>query len=155
MEAQSESLMARLYAVHDPRRREGRRYALAGLLGILVLAAVQGQTSLRGMWQWGCAHWAQVAEPLDLWGTKGPPVYGTVWNLLAVLEPDVLVCALGVDSGHEPDAVSVDGKQLRGRKRASTPALQLVNTIGQHYRQVLAQAEVRAGDQVEAVIALL
>ena len=38
----------------NPRRREGKRYNLPGLVGMLLLAAVNGEESLRGMWLWGC-----------------------------------------------------------------------------------------------------
>ena len=44
------SLLDCLREVPEPRRREGRIYRLDGILGILILAAVEGETSLRGMW---------------------------------------------------------------------------------------------------------
>ena len=53
MEAQRGSIMERLSQVHDPRRREGKRYNMRGLLGMLLLGAVHGEESLRGMWLWG------------------------------------------------------------------------------------------------------
>lgn len=45
MEAQQGSVMERLQQVHDPPRRQGRRYNLPGLLGML-LGAVNGEESL-------------------------------------------------------------------------------------------------------------
>lgn len=50
MEAKPGSLMARLKQVPDPRRREGKRYPLPGLLEMLTLAAIHGKGGLRGMW---------------------------------------------------------------------------------------------------------
>lgn len=49
MDYNPESLLGRLRALPDPRRRQGRRYPLASVLGLLILAALHGETSLRGM----------------------------------------------------------------------------------------------------------
>jgi hypothetical protein len=57
----------------DPRRRQGKRYCLSGVIGMLLLATLHGETSLRGMWQWGYGQWEQLCWPLELWGTDGPP----------------------------------------------------------------------------------
>lgn len=71
METQPGSVMERLRKVHDPRRREGKRYSFQGLMAMLLLAALHGETSLRGMWLWGCGQWERIAGPLDLWGQRG------------------------------------------------------------------------------------
>ena len=49
------SLLAVLAAVADPRGRQGRRYPIQSLLAVLILAAINGQSSLRGMWLWATA----------------------------------------------------------------------------------------------------
>lgn len=154
MEAKPGSLMARLSQVHDPRRRQGKRYRLPGLLGMLTLAAVHGERSLRGMWLWTRARWDQIAEVFDLWGTKGPPSYGALWNLMAGIDAGELGRAL-CSEGDEEEGVSVDGKVLRGSKRATEPALQVVTAAGNRYRQVLGQLDVEGKDAVETTIALL
>ena len=154
MEAKPGSLMARLSQVHDPRRRQGKRYRLPGLLGMLTLAAVHGERSLRGMWLWGCARWDPIAEVFDLWGTKDPPCYGALWNLMATIDAEELSRAL-CSEGDEEEGINVDGKVLRGSKRATEPALQVVTAAGNRYRQVLAQVDVEGKDAVETTIALL
>jgi hypothetical protein len=50
MDVAQESLLGRLQTLPDPRHRQGRRYPLAALLGLLVLGALHGETSLRGIW---------------------------------------------------------------------------------------------------------
>jgi hypothetical protein len=156
MEARHGSIMERLSHVHDPRRREGRLYRLPGLVGMLLLAAVNGEEGLRGMWQWGCGAWQRIAEPLDLWGTPGPPAYGTVWGLLARIDPEELSQALcGGKVEQEEGAYTVDGKVLRGSRRGVAAALQVVTAAGHRCRTVLGQQTVTAGDQVEAALALL
>jgi hypothetical protein len=155
MEAAPGSIMEKLGKVKDPRRREGKRYRLPGLIGMLVLAAVNGEKSLRGMWLWGRSHWGQIAEPLDLTGTKGAPAYGTLWELMAGLDSEELSKALSQEEQPREEGYTIDGKKLRGSKRASEPALQVVTLAGANYGEILGQQEVEAGDEVEATIALL
>lgn len=50
------NLLEKLHEVPDPRRREGKIYPLASLLGMLILAALNGESSLRGMLIWGQRH---------------------------------------------------------------------------------------------------
>lgn len=45
MEVDPESLLGRCAQLSDPRRRAGRRYPLAALLGLLVLGALHGESS--------------------------------------------------------------------------------------------------------------
>jgi len=153
MEAKPGSVMERLKQVHDPRRREGKRYRLTGLLGMLLLAAIHGEGSLRGMWLWGCGHWKQIAGVLDLWATEGPPSYGALWNLMARIDSEELSQAVGGNGKDE--AISMDGKVLRGSKRVAMPALQVIAAAGQQCRAVLAQDAVAGQNLTEAAIALL
>lgn len=153
MEAQKGSVMNRLGTVQDPRRREGKRYRLPGVIGMLLLAALHGENSLRGMWLWGCAQWERICGPLDLWGTAGPPAYATVWELMARIDAEELSKALCVEGDEE--AISVDGKVLRGSRRATEPALQVVTAAGHTYHEILGQVEAEEGNCVEATIALL
>ncbi|HEV8635549.1 MAG TPA: hypothetical protein VG370_15090 [Chloroflexota bacterium] len=67
VEPHAESLLGDLGRVPDRRRRQGRRYPLAAVLGMLVLAAPHGESSLRGMWLWARARWAlttRTSSPL-------------------------------------------------------------------------------------------
>lgn len=156
MEAQKGSVMERLSHVHDPRRREGKQYNLPGLVGMLLLAAVNGEENLRGMWLWGRGAWQQIAEPLDLWGTPGPPAYGTVWGLMARVDAAELSQALcGEAARAQETGYTIDGKVLRGSRRRVAAALQVVTAAGHSCHAVLGEQAVRAGDQVEAAIALL
>jgi hypothetical protein len=156
MEAKQGSVMDGLRQMADPRRRQGKRYNVAGLVGMLLLATLHGETSLRGMWLWGCGQWERICWPLDLWGTEGPPSYGAVRDLMVKIDVTALAQALGMGRRREgEDGYSIDGKVLRGSKRALDPALQVVTAAGHRMRDVWGQQAVEAGDQVEAAIALL
>ena len=51
-EATRKSLWDVLRSIPDPRGRRGRRYPMATLLGLLFIAALAGETTLREMVQW-------------------------------------------------------------------------------------------------------
>jgi hypothetical protein len=119
------------------------------------MAALNGERSLRGMWLWGRSHWEQIADALGLAGTKGAPAHGTVWGLLAGLDSEELGKALNGEAQEGEDGCTIDGKKLRGSKRATELALQVVTLAGAKYGEILGQKEVEEGNEVEAAIAFL
>jgi hypothetical protein len=145
----------------DPRSRRGRRYPLSGLLAMLILAALHGEKSLRGMWIWACKRWESLRCPLGFVGNPRPPAYTTVWYVVTALDSDALDRALqewtlswstqGVRS------LSVDGKVLRGSRRMNPeqPALEVLTAAGQQLKVVLGQRGVSDGDAVAATVELL
>jgi len=150
-------LIACLREIPDPRRRQGRIYPLAGILMMLILAAVNGESSLRGMLVWAQEHWKHICEGVGMEWLAGPPVYGTVWRVLALLDLAQLERALsrwveGVGGG----VISVDGKSLRGsRRRGELPALEVVVAAAQGVRLVLGCEGVAEGRVTEAALSLL
>lgn len=93
-----ESLLDRLKQAADPRRRQGKVYPLWSLLGMLILAALNGESSLRGMWLWSCDHWALISRPSGFTGQRHPPDHGErsnhhsggflFWRVLKVATPE-------------------------------------------------------------------
>jgi hypothetical protein len=66
MEAEKrKALSSYLRDIRDPRRRQGRIYPLASILTMLTLAAVNGESTLRGMWKWVEQHWEQIRDRLS------------------------------------------------------------------------------------------
>jgi len=63
MEAKNQSMYLR--DIRDPRRRQGRMYPLTSILTMLILAAVNGESSLRGMWKWAEQHWEQIRDGIS------------------------------------------------------------------------------------------
>lgn len=157
-EIPANSLLGRMKGIRDPRRREGRIYPLWSLLGMLVLAAINGQKTLRSMWLWGCDHWSVIARPLGFTGQAHPPAYGTVWYLLSKLDPVILQQPLGewgqAISQTESEGWSVDGKVLRGSRRVdpAEAALQVVTLAAHTLKTVLGQQSVSGGNQVAATV---
>lgn len=145
------SLLDVLRQIKDPRSRQGRIYPLWGILALLTLAAMHGETSLRGMWHWGKLRAEQLVNNLGLWRY---PALSTMWYSLQRLDTGVL------EEGLRPwlpgeGAYAVDGKVLRGSKRPGERALEVLALVGQGLGQVLAQRQVEGGDELAAALALL
>jgi hypothetical protein len=130
------------------------------LLGMLILGALHGERSLRGMWMWGCKHWSEIARPLGFIGNRHAPVYSTVWYVLGALQGEELVAVrewmVECEAGRST-AVSLDGKVQQGSRRVSPAeeALEVVTAVAQELKVVLGQEEVSTGGQVAAMVALL
>ena len=157
--AERRGLLAYLEEIPDPRRPQGRIHPLSGLLGMLILAALNGETSLRGMWVWGRAHWERIKGELGFVEWRSPPQYGTLWNLLSKLSLEALWGALqrwGEEAGVKVEVVDVDGKVLRGSKRRSgLPAVQGMGAAAQGGGGGLDATGIEGGDAIEAAIRLL
>lgn len=155
------SLLSHLGRIPDVRSRQGRKLPLGSVLAMLILGALNGETSLRGMWMWGRNHWRLIKYPLGFVGIARPPVYSAVWTILSAVDPGLVQSAyqewVASWAGKEPQTLSVDGKTLRGsrRTRSSEPALQVVTVVGQDLQVVLGEREVKDGDAVEAALELL
>jgi hypothetical protein len=154
-----QSLLGMLATLPDPRRRQGRMYPLASILGLLVLAALNGERSLRGMWLWGCTHWSRTADDLGFFGVQHPPALTTLWYVLTRLDLSALETTLQNWAmpwlQREPQGWSIDGKVLRGSKRADQAALGLLGMVAHTLQGVLRQQPIRAGDEVSAAVHLL
>ena len=76
------SLYEALHQLSDPRRGQGKRYELALLLCLLVLAKLAGQTSLSGATDWIRHRAASLADQFGL-RRKSMPCQMTYCNILA------------------------------------------------------------------------
>ena len=156
-----ESLLGQLGTVTDPRRREGRVYPLASTIGMLVLGGLNGESSLRGMWQWGCEHWLKISRGLGFTGQRRPPSYGTVWYLVSKLDQDemegVLRKWINQLQGEEVATISLDGKYLRGSQRRTPKetAVEVIGAVAQELKTVVGQQVVENKQELDAAVELL
>lgn len=135
-----------LASVPDPRDARGRRYPLAGLLAIAILATAAGMRGYAGF-----ATWAVTAPP-ELLARLGirfrRPSEKTFRSVFGRLDPADLDRRLGAyftalaaaETGLL--AVAVDGKTLRGARRMGAAAAHLVSVFAHRARLVLAQLAV-------------
>ncbi|MGB9722906.1 MAG: ISAs1 family transposase [Chloroflexia bacterium] len=152
----SKDLKTYLKPIPDPRRRRGRIYPLDKVLAMLLLAAINGESSLRGMRVWAQKQGEWICVSLDMAHLAHPPEYGTLWRILYLLPAGALEQALqqwGEDNGQ---VIAIDGKTLRGsRRRAGGAALQVLVAAAQGIRLVLSQEGVKEEEVLEAALRLL
>jgi hypothetical protein len=158
MEPHPGSLLALLGSLPDRRRRQGMEYPLAAVLGMLVLAAINGENSLRGMCLWARARWGQIWTDLGFLSPKMPGL-STVWTIVAGLDTrqlEVLLAAwIEMRQGQDNRRVSIDGKTLRGSRRHHAEALHVVEAVGQELKLVLGECRSAQGADLAAALALL
>lgn len=129
-----------------------------GLLAVLILAAMHGETSLRGMWLWGKARADRLKQCpwLGLWGNDRFPALSTFWQVVQELDADALEAALRQwDGMAQESALSLDGKHLRGSRREGEAALRVMAVAGQRVRQIVSQCAVEDNDETEAALKVI
>jgi predicted transposase YbfD/YdcC len=157
--AEAPTLLACLATIPDPRRGAGRRYPLACILALAAATVLSGARSLAAIAEWAAdtpqavraALGARRADP----GTW-VPAEATFRRTLARVDPVALAGVLGAwlaahdrpGPGPGPDrcpgrAVAVDGKTLRGARRAGDGRqVHLLACMDHATRTMLAQRQV-------------
>ena len=165
------SLFLRLATLPDPRKRRGRRYSLAAILTLIILAKLAGETSISGI-----AHWARLRAawlaPLLQVSHPRLPCANTLTVVCSKVDVDGLTRLLAqcflpalppcpeVSQPEAPPAetpprpraqrhLALDGKTLRGTRRSGhvvQPAVHLLSLYDVTHQGTLAQAEVATKD---------
>jgi len=152
------TLLEVLQSIPDPRSRRGRIYPLYGLLAVLLLAAMHGERSLLGMWQWGKAREKVLVhnESLGLWVRGLFASLASFWQVLRKLDAGVLERAFREwVMGWGEEAWAIDGKTLRGSKREGERAIQVITMAGQRMGGIVGQRLVEGGNELAAALQLL
>ncbi len=139
------SLYEALHQLSDPRRGQGKRYELALILCLLVLAKLAGQTTLSGATDWIRHRTASLADHFGLC-RKSMPCQMTYCNVLARVDAKQLDAILATffvrweaeqRCGAEPSRLhtpqgkadhthlAIDGKTLRATTSQPHPVHQL------------------------------
>jgi predicted transposase YbfD/YdcC len=158
--ARSKYLLDLLAQVPDPRKRRGRRHALAGLLAVGIAAVVAGSRSFAAIGQWAADAGPEVLAVLG--AARGPAEESTFRRAFALVSPDVLDRVLGawlhtraVQAGGRL-VIAIDGKAVRGAKDKTGKAPHLVAALAHGIGAVLGQAAVDAkSNEIPAVRELL
>ena len=160
------SLFALLAQLPDPRKRRGRRYPLAAVLGVIVLAKLAGETSLSCIAQWARLRAAWLCPLLQV-APHRLPCANTYTLLCAKVDitdlnrrlaqffvPPLPALPDGATATAAPAAplaprvhrhLALDGKTLRGTRRSGSvvqPAVHLLSLYDVTHQGTLAQAEV-------------
>ena len=146
-----------LASVPDPRDTRGRRYPLAGLLAIAILATAAGMRGYAGFATWAASAAAEVLARLGIRFRR--PSEKTFRSVLSRLDPADLdrrcgayfttVAAAETVATGGLLAVAVDGKTLRAARRMGAPATHLVAVFAHRVRLVLGQLAVAGPPAVQ------
>src|SRR5271166_1512837 len=158
--ARSQYLLVLLSQVPDPRKRRGRRHALAGLLAVGIAAVVAGSRSFAAIGQWAADAGPEVLAVLG--AARGAAEESTFRRAFALVSPDVLDRVLGawlwtraVQAGGRL-VIAIDGKTVRGAKNKDGKAPHLVAALAHGIGAVLGQAAVdEKSNEIPAVRDLL
>jgi predicted transposase YbfD/YdcC len=154
--AETPHLLAYLATVTDPRARAGRRHPLAAILVLAAAAVLAGARSIAAIGEWAADAPQPVRAAL---GTRCDPLTGrwvwavptetTIRRTLGRVDPEALAAAIGAwladrgQPGQRRRAVAVDGKTLRGARRAADGRqAHLLAAMDHATRAVLAQRQV-------------
>src|SRR5881394_4043238 len=158
--ARSQYLLDLLAQVPDPRKKRGRRHALAGLLAVGIAAVIAGSRSFAAIGQWaGDAGPDVLAVP---GADRGPAEESTYRRAFALVSADMLDRVPGawlwtraVRAGGRL-VIAIDGKTVRGAKRKGGKAPHLVAALAHGIGAVLGQVAVdEKPDEIPAVRELL
>ena len=158
--ARSQYLLDLLAQVPDPRKRRGRRHALAGLLAVGIAAVIAGSRSFAAIGQWAADAGPEVLAVLG--AARGPAEESTFRRAFALVSADALDRVLGawlhtraVQAGGRL-VIAVDGKTVRGAKSKSGKAPHLVAALAHGIGAVLGQVAVEEkSNEIPAVRDLL
>jgi len=134
-------LLDLLAQVPDPRKRRGRRHALAGLLATGIAAVIAGSRSFAAIGQWAADASPDVLAVLG--AVRGAAEESTFRRAFALVSPDVLDRVLGawlwtraVQAGGRL-VIAIDGKTVRGARSKTGKAPQLVAALAHGIAEVL------------------
>jgi predicted transposase YbfD/YdcC len=146
-------LLAALDEIRDPRRPQGRRYALAPLLLFSVLAVLAGATSYQGIITVIDVHRERLNTVFGVRFRRAPAL-NTLRNLFLALDPADLEAAFRRHAHHLDEriggkgwrTVALDGKTLRGSfdHLNDQPAAHVLSAFASDAALILAHQEVAA-----------
>ena len=145
------TLLDVLADVPDPRSPHGRIHPLPAVLALVVLALLHGHQGPTAISEFGRNYGPPLAWLLGFRRGK-TPAPSSLCELLARLDVAAFEAALSrwiasrlpAAEGNEPQAVSLDGKTLRGSRDGETPGQHLVSAYAHEQQAVLAQMRVDA-----------
>lgn len=156
------SLWYYLGRVPDRRERQGRRFELRSILGLVVAAVLCGRRDLAGITRWAL----ELREKPDLLRMFGierddTPCHATFHNVLSDLNVKALEQMLSswmkrLLAENVLAHTALDGKTLRGSRTGEYPGVQLIAAYAIEVQGVLKQMKVEPGmNEVSAALKLV
>ena len=144
------SLWDYLLQVVDFRKSQGKRYQLASILALGIIATLCGYKSYGAMAEWGKNYGAELAKRLGMKNGKTPSV-GTFFTVFSLVDKVSLETQVGLWCSHTlkrlgkdetETALSIDGKSLRSSQRQGAVDSHLISIVSHHLGLTLFQQAV-------------
>ena len=148
---QCRPLLAVLREIPDGRKARGKRHPLPAILALLCVAALCGYRSYSAVAQWARIYPAELVQALGFTHPT-PPCAATLCSVLRQLDRAEVEAKLSAwaeevlsslpPTPHEPEAIALDGKSLRGSQRQGAPAGHLLSALSHRLGLTLGQEAV-------------
>lgn len=140
------SLYDRFQGLSDPRKAKGKRYSLLSLLVVIFLAKLSGQDRPGEIADWAKNHADALAELLHL-RRAWMPHHNTIRRVFQAIVSETEFEQLLEAYHQQPGAalgeiLALDGKALKGTRRADQAAEYVVSVYDGQSQRVLAQEVV-------------
>ena len=144
------SLWDYLLQVADFRKNQGKRYQLASILALGIMATLCGYKSYAAMAEWGKNYGAELAKKLGMKNGKTPSV-GTFFTIFSQIDKDSLEEKVGLwcsdtikqlKKDETEEVLSIDGKALRSSQRQGAIDAHLISIVSHHLGLTLFQQAV-------------
>ncbi len=150
-----------LESVPDPRRARGIRHRLPAILAVAIAAVAAGARSFTAFGQWAADAETETLAALGFTGLRAPSesaIRRTFARLDAAVLDSVMAAWLWTRTHTEGQrrVIAIDGKTVRGARRAERAAPHLVSAFDHATGTVLGQLAVAAkSNEIPAVRTLL
>ena len=136
-------LFEALAAIPDPRDRRGLRHSFRGILAAAAMACLSGMQSYEAIAEWVSELPRDLCRRLGFYCWK-PPSEPTIRRVLQSVDADAVdrVVSAWLARRATGDAVSLDGKTLRGSHDGEQPAVHLLAAVTHGVGVVVAQRGV-------------
>lgn len=142
----SPTLIEALAALPDPRSPHGRIHPFSSIMAMVVLAMLQGRTSLTGISRFGRQHGKALAMVLGFRRIHTPSTSSLSRTLRRIdvvkLEAILAEWIRGRIDDRDFELISIDGKTLRGSRDGEVPGVHLVAAYASKVQAVLSQIRV-------------
>ncbi|RPJ18457.1 MAG: ISAs1 family transposase, partial [Desulfobacteraceae bacterium] len=144
---QAHDLIERLSAVPDPRKARGRRHKMISVLAISLCAIMSNARSFAAIAEWaGRCSQKTLKRLYCTYDPKKqryiPPSEPTIRRMMQAVDAEAVDQALCGWWIHSDDAISVDGKTVRGARQEDGRQVHLLSAFLQNQGAVIAQRQV-------------
>ncbi len=143
-------LLEYLREIPDHRRGQGRRYDLAGVLLVAILALLSGAHSYRSIHTFAASHFKQLRETFGLRWRKAPSnsrvraILQGVDKVALELAFRSYSAAMAAGLPEKVECLACDGKELRGSfdRMEDRRAAEVLSVLATESQLILAHVEI-------------